>query len=187
LNNTANDNSLWNSFLSGDKNAFGQLFSRHYAFLFSYGIKMCSDKQITEDCIQELFIEIWKNKNSTPHISIRLYLAKALRYKIFRYLKNNISTKPELTDIADSYFEISHETLMIERQNNEGNIARMIACFSKLPKRQREIIYLRFIKNLDYDEISEIMDINYQAARNLVYQSVRQLKTVFASALPNFK
>lgn len=45
-----------------------------------------------------------------------------------------------------------------------------------LSNRQREIIYLRFYQNLDYEEISEVMNINYQASRNLLSHAIKVLR-----------
>jgi DNA-directed RNA polymerase specialized sigma subunit, sigma24 homolog len=51
------------------------------------------------------------------------------------------------------------------------------------PPRQKEIIYLKYYMNLSYEEVSEVMNINYQAARNLVYQSIKVLKNVLTLQL----
>ena len=48
----------------------------------------------------------------------------------------------------------------------------------QLSHRQKEIIYLKFYQNLSYDEVSSIMNINYQAARNLLYQAIKALKKI---------
>ena len=58
---TQPDIDLWNAYKEGDKDAFGVLFKRHFSSLFQYGIKLCSDRTVVEDCIQELFTELWQN------------------------------------------------------------------------------------------------------------------------------
>lgn len=45
-----------------------------------------------------------------------------------------------------------------------------------LTGRQKEIIYLRFIHEMSFDEISEIMEINIQSARNLLVRSMEKLR-----------
>ena len=45
-----------------------------------------------------------------------------------------------------------------------------------LTGRQKEIIYLRFIHEMSFDEISEIMEINIQSARNLLARSMEKLR-----------
>ena len=50
-----------------------------------------------------------------------------------------------------------------------------------LPSRQQEILYLRFVRELDYVEIGEILGINYQSAKNLLSRSLAKIRKVFFS------
>ena len=170
------DITIWNSFINGDKDSFCQLFRRYYPLLYNYGTKLSRKSELTEDCIQELFAEIWHSKNPAPSVSVKAYLFKALKYKLLRSLKQQAITFSKNDNGADSFFEMSHEMLLIEDQLQQEKANRTLKAIQQLSPRQREIIYLKFFHNLSYDEISEIMNINYQAARNLVYQSIRQLK-----------
>ena len=52
----------------------------------------------------------------------------------------------------------------------------LLAALDELSPRQREIIYLRFYQNLSYEEIADIMDLNYQTSRNLLYKAIRSLR-----------
>ncbi len=143
-------------------------------------MKMTNDATLLEDAIQELFIELWQNKKQVEIISVKAYLLKALKYKLMRNLKkrNNTTTcmLPE-----DLIFEFSHETFLVEKQNDEERVKILTGAFQHLTGRQKEIIYLKFYQNLGYEEVSEIMNINYQAARNLLYQSVKALKKILAA------
>jgi RNA polymerase sigma-70 factor (ECF subfamily) len=73
-------------------------------------------------------------------------------------------------------FEVSKETLLVQQQETDERSNRIVQCLSKLSGRQREIIYLKFYRGMSYEEISEIMDINYQAARNLLSNSLKALR-----------
>ncbi len=59
----------------------------------------------------------------------------------------------------------------------------MLDALGRLSNRQREIIYLKYYQNLSYEEVSEIMNINYQVARNLLYQAIKSLKSLLAGAM----
>ena len=45
-----------------------------------------------------------------------------------------------------------------------------------LTPRQREIIYLRFLHQMDYKEIAVIMNLSEQAARNLTHRAMDKLR-----------
>lgn len=51
-----------------------------------------------------------------------------------------------------------------------------------LAPRQKEAIYLRFFEGLNYNEISGIMELNYQSARNLIHRAVEQVRKIIMNS-----
>lgn len=171
---------LWESYKQGDSASFGKLFRKYYQPLFQFGSKFSSEHELLEDCIQELFVELWQNKSQTKVQSVKAYLFKALKYKLFRAFQKKSGLA--LTNInEESGFELSYETLLISKQESEEKTAKVIAAMRELSNRQKEIIYLKFYQELTYEEVSEVMGINYQAARNLFHQSVKALRKILSA------
>ncbi|MFM6914217.1 MAG: sigma-70 family RNA polymerase sigma factor, partial [Aquirufa sp.] len=52
----------------------------------------------------------------------------------------------------------------------------MYQSLSKLSKRQREAITLKYFENMDTDQISEQMNINPQSVYNLIFGALRVMK-----------
>ena len=176
MNSADQDITLWESFRKGDKEAFSSLFRQHYESLVRYGCKFTNNTSVLEDAIQELFIELWQSRSSTPVASVRAYLLKSLKYKLLKAYRQTRTTVP-MTD-TDGPFEWSHESFLIAGEEDADKKRRLLKALSALTARQKEIVYLKYYQNLSYDEVSEIMNINYQAARNLLYQAIRSLKTL---------
>jgi RNA polymerase sigma factor (sigma-70 family) len=59
-----------------------------------------------------------------------------------------------------------------ERMSHES----MYQSLSKLSKRQREAITLKYFENMDTDQISEKMKINPQSVYNLLFGALRVMK-----------
>jgi RNA polymerase sigma factor (sigma-70 family) len=175
------DINLWDAFLKSDRNALGMLFSRHYPMLFQYGCKISQDTATIEDCIQELFSDLWRNRPQTPSVSIKAYLLKALKYKILRQLGKNQKVSLE-NDPDVGLFEISHEAFLIETYENKRKALQVAAALNQLSPRQKEVVYLKFYQNLKYEELSLVMNINYQVARNLLYQAMRSMKKLMENS-----
>jgi len=183
---TANqDITLWESFRKGDREAFATLFREHYAILFKFGSKFTTDTELLEDCIQELFIELWQAKSQTPVHSVRAYLLKSLKYKLLKVFRKK-GRVIQLQENTDGNFEWSHENFIIAEQESIDKKRRVLGALGRLSSRQKEIIYLKYYQNLSYDEVSEIMNINYQVARNLLYQAIKSLKNILAGSLEMF-
>ncbi len=155
---------------------FRIFFREYYPKLYSYGFKIISNHDILEDCLQELFTEIWKNAGKTEIKSMNAYLFKSLQYKIFKKGAKEKKILPETEPGYEIPFEITAETLIVEGEENIEKINKVALLMSHLSNRQREIVYLKFYKNFSYEEISEIMQINYQAARNLLSLSIKVLR-----------
>ena len=182
MNDTQADIFLWNAFKQGDRQAFDQLFRRYYPVLFQYGTKLCPERVILEDCIQELFIEIWQSRSTTEIQSVKAYLLKALKYKLYRQLNSIRSIRNEDPD-KELNFVLSAEHFLIEREDKQRNAMLVIDAVNGLPSRQKEIIYLRIYQGLSYEEISEVMSINYQVARNLFSQSLKSLREALGNII----
>jgi RNA polymerase sigma factor (sigma-70 family) len=176
------DIELWDSFVQGNKKALGLLFKRYYSLLYQYGSKICSDRLTLEDAIQELFAELWQKKSSQPIQSVRAYLLQALKYKLYKSFRN----KRLMHDIdldSNEPFELSHENFLISKEEDEGKLKKILEAINQLPARQKEIIYLRIYKGLSYEEISEIMQINYQVVRNLLCQALKTFRKLIVPAV----
>jgi len=183
---TANqDIMLWESFRKGDKEAFAALFREHYGTLYRFGNKFTPDTELLEDCIQELFIELWQAKSQVPVLSVKAYLLKSLKYKLLKSFRKRGRILP-IHDNGDIPFELSYETFLIAQQESDEKKQLVIGALERLSNRQKEIIYLKYYQNLSYEEVSEIMNINYQVARNLLYQAIKSLKNMLAGPLELF-
>ncbi|MET0463689.1 MAG: sigma-70 family RNA polymerase sigma factor [Chitinophagaceae bacterium] len=167
---------LWHALKNGDRDALAQLFTAYYPLLIRYGSKICADKGLLEDSIQDLFAEIWQSKSRSEIQSVQAYLLKALKYKLYKKQRFPHSTTLNENDPGEMLFEVSHDNFMIEQQEDFNKKQRIIDALKKLSNRQREIIYLKIYQELSYEEISDIMNINYQVARNLMSQAIKALK-----------
>jgi RNA polymerase sigma factor (sigma-70 family) len=172
---TAADIELWDSFVQGNQEALGTLFKRYYSLLYQYGIKLCPDRIILEDSIQDLFTDLWLKKTPAPSLSVRAYLLQSLKYKLYKAFRDK-KTHVSLEDGDHNYFQLSHETFLIGNQSDEERTNQVLNAINKLPARQKEIIYLKIYKGLSHEEISAIMQINYQAVRNLLSQALKSFR-----------
>ena len=174
MHSSLTDIGLWEAFSRRDREAFADLFKRFYPHLYKYGIKITTNAALLEDCIQELFIELWQQQKPASIQSVKAYLIKALKYKLLKALKKDLAIVS--ANEEHFQFELSHELMIISRQENEERLRLLTGALQQLSARQREIIYLKYFQELSYDEVSEIMNVNYQVARNLLYQAVKSLK-----------
>ena len=82
--------------------------------------------------------------------------------------------------------EYTIEDEIIENEREQFLNEKMIRMLEVLSPRQKEIIYYRFVEGLSYEEICQIMDMNYQSTQNLIQRSLKKLRTTFSQAEMQF-
>ena len=70
----------------------------------------------------------------------------------------------------------SVEQEIILREISEQKSKMLLLALNELTPRQKEAIYLRFTKELDYTPIAGIMDISVEACRNLISKAISILR-----------
>jgi len=168
----------WKQLKSGDKKALEMIYRQEADFLLTYGKKFSKNMPLVEDCVQDLFVELWRNREGLSNTdSIRRYLLVALRRKIIRQLgksqKVESDKSPADTDFAA---ELAIDTQLIAKELSEEQSKKLKVAFQHLSSRQQESIYLKFYAGMDYKDIAEVMDINYQSVRNLIFNALGKLR-----------
>lgn len=175
---TNSDYFLWERFKNQDKNALSEIYKSNYAVLFDYGWRIIKDEDLVRESIQELFYYLISNLNSLGTTdNIRFYLMASLRRRIFTKLKGDKQMLVSTNDMSYQFdLEPSIEESMINNEISEERKIELERNIKKLPSREKEAIYLKFYKNMNYDEITKIMGINYDSARKLVYRAIKSLR-----------
>lgn len=174
------EESLWESCLTGDKTALKELYCRFYSSLCNYGLRLVSDKGLVEDCIQDVFIKLIQNYQSLSTTSnVKGYLLKSLRNKLYDALEkekraDDISQYEDTLQTEDLYSMLSFEETEPDIRSKQ-----LLVAFAKLSARQQEIIYLYYISELNHEAIAEVMGINYQSSKNLLFRSLSKLRELF--------
>lgn len=174
---TKEDVELWSAFCNGDEKSFSILYRKYYHILYTYGISLGMASHQVRDTIQDLFLKLY----TKPGL---VQTAQTLRPFLFQSIKNQLidlvrkgerfmDIEIPLTDFSFSY-RIDDEFLEKERQ--EIIKQKIDHLLSQLTPRQKEITYLRFIHEMDYEEIAMIMNITQQGARNLLHKAMEKMR-----------
>jgi RNA polymerase sigma factor (sigma-70 family) len=113
------------------------------------------------------------------------YLFISLRNRIHdEFRRNGKMTGDEINDTNTQVFaeyEEYNQERMERQQELTSNVEKF---FEKLSPRQRQIINLYYLEQRKYDDICQIMGINYQSVRNLMHRSISRLRKYAAQMQP---
>jgi RNA polymerase sigma factor (sigma-70 family) len=176
---TRDEVALWNDFRKGNLEAFNAIYYKYIRLLYNYGSKITPDGSLVEDCIQDLFIELWQKRQILSETtSIKFYLFKSLNRKIVRKSaqEKRLSMKGKLTE--NYHFEVafSHEFHLVTMQIDEEQKENLDKALQTLTPRQKEAIFLKYYEKLSFEEVAVIMAINVKATYKLVTRALDMLR-----------
>lgn len=160
------------------------MYRKHITALYGYGYNQVRNRQLVEDCIQDLFMHLHLHRTTLGDTdSIRFYLFRALRRRIAEATEKQ--QKKQILSPDETGFTIvpSPESSLIQDQTVQAQHRQMVEALNQLPKRQREALYLLYFDGLNYQEVAEIMLLEVKSVYNLVYKAMIQLK----NALQNLR
>lgn len=168
-------NALWCNIQEGDEIAFNQFYKEIAYNLFGYGMKIIDNDQLVEDCIQDLFLELWHKKNKLPGVKdIKVYLLVSFRRKLLKM--NNSYSKIFISQSDFSYLLAGIAQEDGSNEEEEAFAFKVKNIIELLSKRQKEVILLRFYHNLSYDKIAEILEVDKRHAHNLASQAFKFIR-----------
>ena len=171
---------IWGRFLKGDQQVLSLIYLQHSDALFDYGCRFTVDRNLVKDCIQEVFCTLIRTrKNLAETDNVRLYLLKSLKRRIIRELKNLNNQSRIITD-EDYPFDLRWAENMDDHlhESNEEKKQMVSDAMLSLTERQKEAIYLRFNRGLEYEEISSLLNVNNQSSRALIHRSIEKLREI---------
>ena len=173
---------LWVQFWGGNEMAFSQLYCLCFDDLLAYGRRVGGDNEMVEDLIQDLFLKLYQKKIILEdNTKLRSLLFRALKNLIYNQLLRNAKLRslPDYDFAFDLDYTIDEQLAWMHDQGLSDEVHHIL---KGLTGRQKEIIYLRFIHEMSFEEISEIMKINIQSARNLLFRSMEKIRKESSSA-----
>ncbi|BDD10776.1 DNA-directed RNA polymerase sigma-70 factor [Fulvitalea axinellae] len=176
------DSVLWSQFKQGDRFAFARIYKDHSVALLAYGGKMTVDKQLSEDCLQDFFVELWRKRHRLgPTDNIRYYLLCSYRRRLVRAIEKQ-NRLQSLRDEVLGHFELRVDESTLPQEISEQRKRWLQDAVDGLSKKQREILYLKYNEGLTYEEISEVLEMNYQSAVNSMHRTMKSLRRMVPHA-----
>ena len=173
-----NNEILWEKLRGGSQKAIEDLYRLNYQILFSYAFKISGDKELSKDCIQEIFLRLWEKKNQLNEVSrVRSYLLQSVWHSIIKKLKKNNHFIPyDENDTYDMEVVFSYETPILHDQPARDQEILLNSAFNRLTRREREIIFMVYYEGLTIEEIQQITGLKYQSIKNLIYRAMFSLR-----------
>lgn len=162
---------------SGDKEAYGQLYTELYTPIFKYVLSRTRNKELAEDITSDVFLRFLKSigdytsQTDTP-LPYLYTIAKNL------IINNGLKKKTDqLPEEAAEYIGDGKAT-QLETSIQKEEVARVLETLSLLPEDQAEVVRLRYLGQLETKEIAAALgktEVNIRKIESRALSKLREL------------
>lgn len=177
------DAELVQALATGDKRALAELYDRHAATALGLALRILRDARDAEDIVHDVFLELWRRAATyrSDMASVRTWLLLMVRSRCFDR-RSSAARRLTVPLGEDVIHAASSDDTAPDR-------ARVGALLDRLPKSQREAIFLGYFEGLSSTEIAARLDAPVGTVKSRVAAALATLRDALgapAAASPRF-
>ena len=152
------------------------VYDKLIPFLYRFGCKFTSDSETVKDSIQDLFLKLCEKEDISNIRSMKYYLLRAFKNILIDNLARRIPEE-NIDEIKhNNIHEKSSEDIWIEAEEIQQFRVVIEEAFKPLTKRQKEVIQLRYMEQLSYQEIGQMLGIKPKTVRNTLDNALCRIR-----------
>jgi RNA polymerase sigma-70 factor (ECF subfamily) len=158
----------------GEKDAFTSLYQRYRTRIFSFCLTLLRNPSDAEDALQDVFRYIF----SKLHFYESKGRFKSFIFKIAHSLSIDILRRRARQTHIPEEFEIPFEQVEPPRAEQ---VEQLRGCIARLPQMYREILALRVLDDLAYEEISDVLHLPLGTVKSRIHHAVSLVRKMLRS------
>ena len=168
------ERSLIQQAVTGDREAFGSLYDRHVVRVYRHIYYMVGNPVEAEDLTAQAFLQAWQaieryQMRGAPFVSWLLRIAHNVGVSHLRSRKIGAELPETLVDRSRE----GNPEEVLQRQVDGERVREAIL---RLRAEQRQVIMLRFVQDLEYREVAEILGKSVAAVRVIQHRALNALR-----------
>jgi RNA polymerase sigma-70 factor (family 1) len=149
---------------------FNQTYTDYWKKLNAFSYTMTQDKDLAQNIVQDVFVDLWERKEELNINAIEPYLFRAVKNQVFKHYQNNRFDKTVLEDkfedyIIDNFTSIDSEVMDM-----------LYSLLDKLPEKRKEVLLMYKFQDMSIDQIAEELGISKQTVKNQISSALKQLR-----------
>lgn len=169
---------------TGDRAAFAELYESHKGPLFNFLFRMSWDRNVADDCLQEVFIAVWKAAPTwEPTAQVNTWLFKIAR-NIWINEGRRARRRPALFSVVAPEEESAGPDFPDQAAGPEDSSLSVEAraavrkAIEQLPEKERMVVLLSEFEGMKYAEIAEILDIPVGTVKSRMSSASERLRAL---------
>jgi RNA polymerase sigma-70 factor (ECF subfamily) len=161
---------------------FEQLIERHHDEIFAYLWRLMGEdgrrdgSLDVEDLTQDVFLRAYESFGGLrPNSNHRAWLYKIATNCAYTQLRRIKHRRDKLSSLKHSSPEPETASEVSSLHKHMEQTVRTLV--NGLPEKQKACVTLRYLQDMDYPEIAQILSCSQESARANVYQAIHRLRT----------
>ena len=125
-----------------------------------------------EDAVQELYVKLWESREKLDSVQV----PKAYAIRMLKNLCLDRMRRAALLSFPQALPDQEYASAADEGIDERERLNKVLEAVKALPERQRNVLVLRTIEGLSYEEIARRTGINYLSCRVLLSQARAKIK-----------
>ena len=159
----------------GEEPAFGQIYELYFEKIFKFIFFRVNHKELAEDLTEEVFIKAWTKISSVKEESFNGWLYQIAKNLIIDHYRQ----KRELVNLEDVSNILESEENLNEDANTIIERKIFLELLKKLTPEQQIVVKLKFMEEMDNDEISELISRTEGSIRVTQHRAIQKLQELF--------
>lgn len=155
-----------------NESAFTEIYNRYWKTLYVSAHNILQLRTAAQDAVQEVFISLWKRRNSVEIESLKSYLFQAVRFQVFKAIRADKTDH----DFFNRLSRVSKDILTEDPLLFKELEAVLQQVFNSLPADEREIFRLHREDGLTYREIAEEKNISVKTVEKKMSQALKRIR-----------
>ncbi|GAA3958139.1 sigma-70 family RNA polymerase sigma factor [Mucilaginibacter dorajii] len=166
------DNGLTSLLKNGDATAFTEIYNGYWDKLYYIAYKLLKDTNAAEEIVQDVFLNLWKNKEGLEIVSLAGYLAAMTRYSVYHYLSKEKKSRVkeeklgQINEGAVAEFNVDHKILL--------QIVTELS--NKLPEKCRLVFQYNKLHDQPLAEVARNLNISQKTAEGHLTKALRVIR-----------
>ena len=159
---------------AGNKHVIEEMYKKYYKIVYGIAFSILKNKEDSEDIVQIFFSKLYSlEENKLPSNNESSWLYTTTKNEVLNFLKKMTN------DIDyDSIHEIEDNNNYLNKIIDRDSYNRLI---SKLKETEKEIVSLKILSNLSFEEISRLLNMPTGTVKWKYYKSINTLKLLLSN------
>ena len=155
-----------------DKASLEEIYKQYWSKLYVYAFNVLREREICEDIVQEIFVDLWIKRNDIQITNLDSYLYQSVKYQIFNHFRRSKYKK----QLLEKLNEVNRKYKIDESYEKKELKVHIKDAISKLPEQRRLIFQMSRYEGLSNKEISDNLNISLQTVKNQISESLKFIR-----------